>query len=103
MLCFFGYCINFHLYSCPNHVYLKVFKFKMQIKLLNEDIYFHTFPSKMTARHNATVAQVTVEHVNKTISAEVDVTTQPVAVRDLTSLATDSQFTIGGVTVTSRG
>ena len=58
---------------------------------------------QLSATHNATRAQVTVEYVNKSISATVDVTGMPVAVRDLTSLVTGSQLTIGGVTTSSRG
>ena len=50
-----------------------------------------------------TQARVTVEYVNKTISSAVDVRTAVVSVRDLTSLVTDSQLTIGGVTTPSRG
>ena len=57
----------------------------------------------MTVRNNATIAQITVEYVNKSISAVVDVQTSTVVVRDLTSLVTDSRLTIGGVTPGSQG
>ena len=57
----------------------------------------------MTVRHNATIAQITVEYVNKSISAVVDVQTSTVVVRDLTSLVADSRLTIGGVTPGSQG